>query len=274
MLFNHLEDLFKVVPRAGYDEQLRAALTAFLVPQRAAKHDADAELLKHAMSTSLQVGGLRVPTWIWGQGPQVLLVHGWGSRASHLGAFVGPLVAAGFAVIGYDAPAHGDAPGDSSSVVHLGHAVRQVCRASGPIHALIAHSVGSPACLWAIRDGLKIRHTVHLAGPSTLANVVAGFAKAFKLDETQTQLFEFAIEVFTNEPIACGSVAALAKGLKHAGLIVHDTEDREVPHTESAELNRLWPTSKLRLTHGLGHRRLLADANIVRDVVDFVAQNR
>src|SRR5688500_15132227 len=45
---------------------------------------------------------------VWGTGPAVYLVHGWGGRGSQLGSFVEPLLAGGFRVVMFDAPAHGD----------------------------------------------------------------------------------------------------------------------------------------------------------------------
>ena len=47
----------------------------------------------------------------WGEGPKVLLLHGWGGQASQLGAFAEPLVGTGFGVVAIDAPAHGRSPG-------------------------------------------------------------------------------------------------------------------------------------------------------------------
>ena len=41
-----------------------------------------------------------------------LLVHGWEGRGAQLGSLVGPLVEAGLSVVAFDAPAHGDSPGN------------------------------------------------------------------------------------------------------------------------------------------------------------------
>ncbi|MGZ5446135.1 MAG: alpha/beta hydrolase [Thermoanaerobaculia bacterium] len=45
--------------------------------------------------------------WSWGEGPAVLLVHGWGGHAAQFQSFVEPLVRAGFRAIAFDAPSHG-----------------------------------------------------------------------------------------------------------------------------------------------------------------------
>jgi hypothetical protein len=51
---------------------------------------------------------------IWGEGPVVYLQHGWGGHRQQLGALVAPLVAAGYRVVAFDAPSHGESgPGPS-----------------------------------------------------------------------------------------------------------------------------------------------------------------
>ncbi|HEX5771250.1 MAG TPA: alpha/beta hydrolase, partial [Nocardioidaceae bacterium] len=50
----------------------------------------------------------RVRGRVWGDGPVVYLVHGWGGRASQFAAFVEPLVAAGHTVVAFDGLSHGD----------------------------------------------------------------------------------------------------------------------------------------------------------------------
>src|SRR5688572_2988678 len=42
-----------------------------------------------------------------GDGPTILLVHGWGERASAMGAFIAPLTSAGYRVVAIDLPGHG-----------------------------------------------------------------------------------------------------------------------------------------------------------------------
>ena len=54
-------------------------------------------------------------------------------------------------------------------------------------------------------------------------------------------------------------------------LIVHDRDDPSIPVTDGAAIAAAWPASRLRVTSGLGHRRLLRDPDVVAEVVDFVS---
>ena len=53
-------------------------------------------------------------------------------------------------------------------------------------------------------------------------------------------------------------------------LLIHDREDRETSYRDSEEIAAAWPGARLRLTSGLGHVRILRDASVVSDVVDFL----
>ena len=66
----------------------------------------------------------------------------------------------------------------------------------------------------------------------------------------------------------------LQHGLRHPGLIVHDPEDRTVPFAASQALHSAWQGSQLETVVGLGHRRLLADADVIARSVAFVAEGR
>ena len=86
----------------------------------------------------------------WGEGPAVYLVHGWGGWAGQLGAFVAPLVAAGYRVITFDAPEPrplggrgGFGPRRTTGLEFSEAANRRGRRARSAAYAvIIAHSLG------------------------------------------------------------------------------------------------------------------------------------
>src|SRR3954465_10979258 len=56
---------------------------------------------------SMRVGPSTVRGRVWGEGPVVYLMHGWGGTGEQLDAFVDPLVNGGHRVVSFDAPGHG-----------------------------------------------------------------------------------------------------------------------------------------------------------------------
>ncbi|MBI3345577.1 MAG: alpha/beta fold hydrolase [Burkholderiales bacterium] len=253
---------------------LAAARHAFSVPERIAMSAAERTALAGAAEPPLRHEGLKLTRWTLGDGPRVVLVHGWNSRGAHLLGFARPLVDAGFSVTLFDLPGHGDSGGHAASVVHAGRALRSLAAAIGEVHAVIGHSMGSAAALLAFAHGLQVRRSVHLAGPSSLTPMVKGIATVHGLSPADTAAFAGWVEGFIGTRMACVDLERLQHGLRHPGLIVHDPADRTVPFAASQALHGAWAGSRLEPVAGLGHRRVLADADVIARSVAFVAAGR
>lgn len=256
---------------ANGDGHLAAARHAFSAPERIALGAAERTALVDAAQPPLRHEGLKLARWTFGAGPRVVLVHGWNGRGAQLLGFVPGLVAAGFSVTLFDLPGHGDSSGHAASVVHAGRALRALAADTGELHAVIGHSMGSAAALWAFAQGLRVKRSVHLAGPSSLTPVVKDIAKVQGLSPTDAAAFAGWVERFIGTRMACADLERLQHGLRHAGVIVHDPEDRTVPIAASEALHAAWPGSHFERVAGLGHRRLLADAGVIARSVEFIA---
>lgn len=259
---------------AHADGHLAAARHAFSAPERIPMTADEKAALAHAAEPPLRHEGVKLARWTLGTGPRVVLVHGWNSRGSHLLGFARALVEAGFSVTLFDLPGHGDSGGHASSVVHAGRALRSLLCDIGEVHAVVGHSMGSAAALLAFAHGLRVRRSVHLAGPSSLTPMVKGLARGHGLSPEDAAAFAGWVESFIGTRLAYVDLDSLQHGLRHPGLIVHDPEDRTVPFAASQALNAAWPGSQLQSAAGLGHRRLLVDADLIARSVAFIAEGR
>lgn len=213
-----------------------------------------------------------VVAWRWGHGPTVLLVHGWEGRGSQLGAFVAPLCAMGLSVVAFDAPGHGDSPGNRLLLPDFADVIAAVAHAVGPIHATVAHSFGGAATLLARQRGAVDLGRLVLIAPNVLLPAsLASFAQLLELDAD-------ARAAFTRELAAQSGMSPeqleLPRLIGHADaplLVVHDVDDREITPAGSEALVAAWPGATLRRTVGLGHRRILRDADVTAEVAHFVA---
>jgi pimeloyl-ACP methyl ester carboxylesterase len=213
----------------------------------------------------------RVAAWRWGQGPSVLLVHGWEGRGAQLGAVIEPLVAAGLSVVAFDAPGHGDSPGHRAYLTDLADAAIDVAAASGPVHATISHSFGAAAVLLAHeRGGLDAARNVMIAPNVILEDGVRRFAQVLGLDEADRASFEQHIGASAGVPLEALRLERLAAVRDAALLVVHDRGDREVPFAQGEALAAAWPAARLHATSGLGHRRILRDPDVIERVVELV----
>ncbi|UJJ31166.1 alpha/beta hydrolase [Halopseudomonas maritima] len=242
---------------------LDSACRAFSVPQRIQASSLERSVLSQGKHDTHPYVDGDIAHWTFGLGPRVLLVHGWDSRGSHLAAFIEPLLRAGFSVTLLDLPAHGDSGGHLSSPVHAGRALASLAQALGPIHGVVAHSLGSAASLWAFAHGLEVNASVHLCGPSSLSPMLQLQALGHGLSPDEQTAFVSWVEKHIGIPVAEMDLAALKHGLRHTGLIMHDPADRLVPFAASTDLQRQWPGAKLIELEGLGHRRILTDPQVI-----------
>lgn len=253
------------------DPVVSAACKTFAVPERVRATTEEVAVLSKAQKSEFDVGNDQIVCWTFGTGPRVLLVHGWCSRGSHLMSFVQPLLSAGFSVALFDAAGHGDSGGEASSMIHAGRAAIGVAELLGNIHGVISHSGGSTAALWAFANGLIVDKSVHFCGPVSMKRIVNEIAIAHGLDYQQTRTFQKWVEAFTGVGLDSADLPNFATALTHPGLIVHDSTDRVVNFSEAKILHSVWTNSRLVITEGLGHRRILSDPYTVTTAVEFIA---
>src|SRR5687768_10404331 len=96
------------------------ALERFLTPPAPRAASAKVAAFPGLSSDRFQVklhtalGGIKEATHldvtVWGRGPVVYLLHGWGGRSSQWSSFVEPLARAGLTAVAFDAPGHGASP--------------------------------------------------------------------------------------------------------------------------------------------------------------------
>ena len=228
------------------------------------------QALSNATRHVINYGSASLAAWSWGEGPPVLLLHGWESRASHMIGFVPELIRAGLCAIALDAPAHGESDGDTTDVVDYGRAVTTAAAHFGPLAALIAHSVGSAAALYAYAHGVRVEASVQLCGPASLTRVLRRGGAAAGLDATGIARLEALMVAHLGLPLEEMELSSLCAGMVHPALILHDPEDRELCVSESRTLAAAWPGSTLSFVSGLGHRRILRDPSVISSVVGFI----
>ncbi len=215
---------------------------------------------------------------VWGEGPVVYLVHGWGGRGHQFAAMVEPLRRAGFRVVVFDAPSHGVSdPGEwgptSTTGVEFGKALDAVFARFGPAEAVVAHSMGALATLLALKFGwLGAGRLVFVApmsgyaatmdtfqamlgfGPRTRERVDARTWRRVGLEPTEFELSHLWDSL--PEPLPA--------------LVVQDRHDPQAPYAAALEIAAHLGAEVLS-TSGLGHNRVLADASVTQRIIGFLS---
>ncbi|WP_030686647.1 alpha/beta fold hydrolase [Streptomyces globisporus] len=242
---------------------------------RARLRPGEAALLAGARTDRLRVRGKEVVTYAWGDGRRpVLLVHGWSSRASRLGSFAEELLARGYSPVAFDAPGHGDSPGKASNIVEYREIIRELHARHGDFEAVVAHSFGVLAALFALRDGVRTSRFVGLGGVGSFDMVLEGFQAGLGLDDRVMRAMRAHVErrLVPGEPGVWERFGAdhTPDELGAPVLLFHDEGDDVVPLAQARFLaGAHGERARLVVTRGLGHRRILTDPDVVAEAVEF-----
>jgi len=212
----------------------------------------------------------KIPVYTWGEGPAVLLAHGWSGRGSQMSSFVGPLVERGFSVVTFDAPGHGEADGKRSGLPEMVSTIELVASHIGGVHAVVAHSLGTSATTLALARGLDVARAVYIAPTENPGEYLFKVAELLGFSTRAAQVARDRMERRFGAPFQDAIGTVLASELEVPLLVIHDLLDREVPHDDGQRLAAVWPGSELMTTSGLGHGRILGDASVIDAVVRFV----
>jgi pimeloyl-ACP methyl ester carboxylesterase len=212
--------------------------------------------------------------WRWGRAadPAVVLVHGWGGRGAQLRGLIDPLLGRGYSVVAFDAPGHGMSGRGESSLPQFLLGLNAVLDRLGPVHAIVGHSMGGAVAAMATAQRPSVNCAVLIAPPASLSDATRKVADALQWPEA----LRAAIQQQTEQRFGFmwREFEAESSSGEQALLIVHDSQDREVPLSEGRRHLRNWPRARLLETRGLGHRRVLDDLMVVQAIADFVAGER
>ncbi|MFO2465719.1 alpha/beta hydrolase [Pseudomonas sp. 15FMM2] len=238
----------------------------FMTPRDLPPRDWELPLLAQSERITLRFG---LSALRWGQGPAVLMMHGWEGRPTQFASLINALVAAGYSVIALDGPAHGRSPGREAHVLLFARAMLEAAAELPPLHAVVGHSMGGASAMLAVQLGLRTNALVSIAAPSRFLDVLRGFAGMVGLPARARSAFIQEVEHAFGMPLRHLDVAHYQLNLP--GLIVHADDDDFVSVRASQAIHEAWFDSRLlRLEQG-GHQKVLADPRVIEGVLALVA---
>ena len=243
--------------------------TRFNTPEREKEALASAKIATH------QISGDEIVTFSWGQEktdrPLVLLVHGWSGRGTQLGPFVQPLLDAGYRVLSFDAPAHGKSSGKQTNIYEVADVLVELQKHYGEINAVITHSFGGPCIAAAMQRGFVTNRIVSIAPPATTRGLVKKFNDALHVPKKAAEIMMQLTEKKYGKNI--WEEISMVNSIKDAivpGLVIHDSDDNDIPWQEGEAIAQAWDNAQFIKTSGLGHRRILRDSDVIETSVAFI----
>jgi len=268
-----LRQSFRVLGAVAPGLGARLAYKLFFTPQRHAVPPWEARLRETAEVLKMDFNGGILNALSWGRGPTLLLIHGWGGRATQMGAFVKPLAGNGFRVVALDAPAHGDSSGRQTDMVQYAAAINAVRREMAPITAIIAHSLGAACTLLSMeRHQFRVDKLILIGTPASAVWITEAFAEVLNIPGHVMSRMRARLEsrygnTFTWEDL---SIEGMLSRITIPTLLIHDKLDAEIPYWNALRLAQCNPGCELITTEGQGHRRILRQSHVVSRCLEFL----
>lgn len=219
-------------------------------------------------------GNSAVAFYSFGEGPAVLLVHGWEGRPAQLVAFAEPLVQLGYRAIFVDLPAHGYSTGRQTSVVASARALQDLAQLVGPVKGVIAHSFGGAAAVLAQVERPFAERMVALAPLAEPGHYVRKATQLLGLPDHSQVGLSRQIEARVGRSFDEVDLSRHARALRTPLLVMHDPDDEEVPYFHGEAVANVSSEGVVLPAKGAGHWRILKDAAVISRAVEFLTGER
>ncbi|MFC3865199.1 alpha/beta fold hydrolase [Alcaligenes aquatilis] len=215
--------------------------------------------------------------YLWpGEGPTVLLIHGWSADSTSMLSLVRPLLSSGFQVAAFDAPGHGASKGKYTTMTRFVQAGLQAVASVGNVEFIVGHSLGAivaVAVAARARQELQtsIRAMVTIAAPPSLADVLEiwSSSKSQQLPRRLRDLIYARLHQDNGVPVSHWDIPALSSDLRIPTLVMHDKSDSLIPFTYAEQLHKQLG-SVFESFSGYGHSRILASTEVKSKAVAFL----
>jgi pimeloyl-ACP methyl ester carboxylesterase len=237
------------------------------LPKREIKMDKDSE----QQMISVPVIHKQVNVYKYGNGSKkILLVHGWSGRGTQLCKIADEMIKLGYAIVSFDAPAHGKSPGNSTIMVDFIASIIEIDKQFGPFEVAIGHSLGGMSVLNAIKEGLQVDKAVIIGSGDIVQDIIDDFIAKLELKpEISKLLCEYFEKKYGGKMDDYSAYKAAAITLIPT-LVIHDENDPEVSIKAGKNIFEHLKNGELMVTKGLGHRKILADNHVIEKIINFI----
>jgi pimeloyl-ACP methyl ester carboxylesterase len=231
----------------------------------------DTRALASVEPISVAVDGRARPGFATGEGPPVILAHGWGGRAAQMVDLAVATARNGYRAVAVDAPGHNTDDQRTSDGFQMAAGLEAVEARFGPPAMLVAHSLGAMAAMIAFAERPPER-AVWLAPILDVRATLQLFSHRAKLAPWTTRSLHRRVKRFIGEwwPALTSGAGSDLPGTEL--LIVHDPADPDADFAHSSALAERRPGTRLVEAPGLGHNPLLRAPDVIDTVERFLVR--
>ncbi len=219
---------------------------------------------------------LRGFRWDGANGKTVLLVHGWGAHPYVTIPLARTLASAGYSVVTYEAPGHGEHPVKRSSPTKWADSLCAALEAIGSVHGIVGHSVGASSIIIAAHTRLPSARLVLISPLTSVLKNTNQFAKQVGVSAQAIEMmrkFAWNYSEPSGSRYASGWDTIFLSPEPERTLLIHDEDDRVIPVDNSEWLHSIWPKSQFIKTRTLGHNKILRDDFVISSVERFLGND-
>ncbi|MFT6490430.1 MAG: pimeloyl-ACP methyl ester carboxylesterase [Parvibaculaceae bacterium] len=231
----------------------------------------DEALLKGVDSFCFGPDGSR-KAWSIGEGPLVVLVHGYSGRGVQMATLARHLASKGFQCLFFDAGGHGESQPEKIGFSTFIRDTRDFfIHIKTPVYALIGHSAGALAMMRA-RElyGISAEKYAIISAPLFPYVPLESMRATGAPEESIGYMKAVLSDQFEMSWSSLVGGEAFVVETDKALLAIYDTEDPMVRHTDAEVLAGIWPKATVVKTSGYGHNRILQAEETLAAVAGFV----
>lgn len=200
---------------------------------------------------------------------KALLVHGWSGRGTQLVSIADALRKEGYMTISFDAPAHGKSEGKISHMIQFIECIFELQRIYGKFDLTVGHSLGGMSVMNAIKRGFTTDKAVIIGSGDVVLDIFEGFVESLHLKPNIALKLKAKFENRSKNTLSDYDVFEAAKTANIPVFVIHDKQDKDVPVHCALHIYENLPNGKLLITDGLGHRKILGDMQVIKQIITF-----
>ena len=206
-----------------------------------------------------------------------IVVHGWHSRAEHMAKVIAALMRKGLRVVAIDLPGHGQSAGRRLTMAHAVEAVHAAEARFGAFEAIVGHSFGGAVAVNAAVGSIagiapvKTKRLVLISAPSSMPFYFDQTCEWLGVGPRSKAVGVEQVKRIAGHPFSEYVGARQLAAHPIPTLVIHAPDDKEVSASQAYDYDTAGDHVRLSWAPGLGHRRILADANVLAQVSAYAA---
>lgn len=273
MMLSYFKTKIRLASLASVRWGAQIAFDMFSTPYRKSKKPKPT-IFKQAENIKITVNDCQINGYKWNPSAnkQLLILHGFESRAYKFDMYIAPLLNKGWGITIMDAKAHGKSEGKQIILPDYVAMIETLEKIYGKFSGYLAHSFGGIAVSLHLEKSPNDDAKLALIAPATeTETAILLFSKIVGLKAQVVNTIDDLILEKSGKPTSFYSLKRIVPTLNNKILWVHDQNDKITPLSDVQPLIDQHPRHvEFVITNGLGHSRIYKEEKVIDRVVDFL----